>query len=366
MKEHVSVAPAAAATENDLSTESAPAILMLAPLEEGAMHWLQARHSVAVRTSLAHDADALHAELAQVQALVVPANVKVDRSLLAAAPCLRVVARLGGGLENTDFEACNRRRLRVVHAATSVARSQAEYYLAGLLLLMRAGLGVRALGGGAALEADAVRVQRLRGLGREVEGATIGLLGVSAAVHALAPMLSGLGVSLIGYDPALHATSELWARLNIRRLTMAAMLETADAVVCSIPFASRYRGLLSERRLAACKPGQVWVCTTSARIFDALALADALRAREIGAAMLDNCPAEFLEPGAVLDGLPNLIVTDGAAVNSREAFLRESWFLLDRIHEALQLPALLFESPRSSAPVALADLLAKAAAPAAR
>ena len=314
-----------------------PAILMLQSLEATAMAWLQARHRVAVRPHLARDDVALLAALEPVQALVLPPGVKVDRALLAAAPRLRVVARLGGGVEGTDFEACNRRRVRVVNAAGAVARSQAEYFLTGLLLLLRDGLGVRTLRAGTPAEAA--------GHGRELDGATVGLLGITASIHVLAPLLSALGVQLVGYDPTLHVTSEMWARLNVRRLPMAGLLESADAVICSMPYASRYHGLLSERRLAGCKAGQVWVASTSSALFDTEALADALRAQQIGAAMLDNCAEDLRAPGGALDGLPNLIVTHGAAPDSREAFLRESWFLLDRIHEALQLPALLFEPP---------------------
>lgn len=334
--------PAAAVAVSD-----APAILMLQSLEATAMAWLQARHHVAVRPGLAHDDVALLAALESVQALVLPPGVKVDRALLAAAPRLRVVARLGGGTESTDYEACNRRRVRVVNAAGAVARSQAEYFLTGLLLLLRDGMGVRSLQAGALAVGG--------GRGRELDGAAVGLLGITASIHLLAPLLDRLGVQLLGYDPTLHATSELWARLGVRRLPLADMLASADAVICSIPYASRYRGLLSERRLSGCKSGQVWVATTASAVFEALALADALRARQIGAAMLDHCDPELLAPGAALDGLPNLIVTGGAAPDSREAFLRESWFLLDRIHEALQLPALLFEplSPRKSRPMIL-------------
>jgi phosphoglycerate dehydrogenase-like enzyme len=318
-----------------------PHILLVQPLEVTAMDWLAARHPLAYKPSLQYDRAALLRELAGVRALVLPPQVLVNAELLDAAPQLRVVARLEEGVANTDMEGCQRRRVRVVQAASGVARAQAEYVLGALLLLMRRGLGVRPLSASAA-EVPVVPV------GREVHGSTIALIGLTATAHAVAPLLAAMGATLVGYDPAVHRSSELWGRLGLAPLGLADLLRRADAVVCLLGYASRYRGLFSDRTLADCRPGQYWISTSRPEVFDPSALADALRARAIAACVVDSADASLDAPGAELAGLPNFVRTPGLSGNTVETRVRESWFILDRIHEMLDLPQADFDGQMST------------------
>ena len=308
-----------------------PHILLVQPLEVTAMDWLAARHSLAYRPSLQYDRAALLRELGSVRALVLPAHIQVNMELLNAAPNLCVVARLEESVTKTDLEGCQRRRVRVVQAASGMARAQAEYALAALLLVMRRGLGIRPLSASAA-EVPVVPV------GREVNGSTVGIIGLTATAHAVAPLLSSMGANLIGYDPAVHRSSELWRRLAIAPMGLADLLHKADAVLCLMPFASRYRGLFNDRTLADCRQGQYWVSLSKSELFDLSALADALRARTIAACVIDSSDESLVQPGNELDGLPNFVRTPGLSANTVEAKVRESWFVLDRIHEMLDLP----------------------------
>jgi phosphoglycerate dehydrogenase-like enzyme len=144
-----------------------------------------------------------------------------------------------------------------------------------------------------------------------------------------------MGASLIGYDPAVHRSAEVWRRLAIAPMGLADLLMKADAVICLMPFASRYRGLFNDRTLADCRSGQYWVCLSRAEVFDLPALADALRSRTMAACMIDSSDDSLSQPGGELDGLPNFVRTPGLSASTIEAKVRESWFVLDRIHEML-------------------------------
>ena len=322
-----------------------PHILLVQPLEVTAMDWLAACHSLAYRPSLAYDRTALLRELRSVRALVLPTDVPVNMELLDAAPNLRVIARLEENIAATDMEGCQRRRVRVVQAANGMARAQAEYALGALLLLMRRGMGVRPL------SASAAEVPILP-VGREVSGSTVGIIGLTATAHAVAPLLSSMGANLIGYDPAVHRSSELWRRLAIAPMGLADLLMKADSVICLMNFASRYRGLFNDRTLADCRAGQYWVCLSRAEVFELTALADALRSRTIAACIVDSNDDSLNQPGGELDGLPNFVRTPGLSANTIEAKVRESWFVLDRIDEMLELPDVDFEG-QMSAPMPL-------------
>ena len=117
-------------------------ILLLERLVPEAHAWLEARHRVAYRPELAQDLAALRKQLYNVQTLVLPRKVVVTREFLDFAPLLDAVARLHVATDNTDLEACRDRRVRVIHPSTASVRSNAEYLLGALLLLLRQGIGL--------------------------------------------------------------------------------------------------------------------------------------------------------------------------------------------------------------------------------
>jgi D-3-phosphoglycerate dehydrogenase len=303
-------------------------ILLLESLVPEAKGWLEVRHAVDYQPALADDMSALRKAIYKTQALVVPARVMVNRELLDFAPKLRVIGRMHDGTENIDLEACQERRVRVIQASNATVRAHAEYLLTSLLLQFRRGLGISVLNPS---RADAR-------LGRELNGSVVGLFGLAPAAHTLAAMLAPLGVRLMGYDPAVHHSATIWKQLGIQPVSLPEMLQAADAVSVQIIYASRYRGLINERVLSHCKPGQTWVSVSRASLFDTLALADALKDGRIEACMMDSVDSRLTSVESPLRGVSNLLLTPRVAAHTRESRERGSWYLVDRIHEALTLP----------------------------
>jgi D-3-phosphoglycerate dehydrogenase len=324
-------------------------ILLLERLIPEAQAWLEERHSVAHRPELATvDVATLRKAIYKTRALVLPRKFVVNRELLDFAPCLQAVARLHGGTDNTDLEACRERRVRVMQSTTASVRSNAEYLLAALLTLFRRGIAEAVAGD---------RHAQVR-LGRELHGSTIGLLGLAPDAHPLAMMLQSLGARLIGYDPAVHGTAPVWARLQVQPVGLDELLSRADAVTVQVLYASRYRGFVNAQVLAHCKPGQVWVGTTRSALFDPHALAAALHDGRIEAALLDGADAGFAARGSPLHALDNLMLTPRLGSQTREARLRASWYVAHRLHEALTAPRQTgFDLP--SAPIDLDGLAAR-------
>lgn len=315
---------AANALDAQINREDHLDILLLEDLAPDARQWLAARHHVNYRPELLDDPASLRAHLQMAEALVVPPRMKVNRPLLDQAPRLVAVGRIHDGTENIDFEACQKRRVRVIQASSATVRASAEHLLSTLLTLFRH--GVRQPGGGAPM--------RLRP-GREINDSVVGLLGLAPPGHVLATMLIPLGVRVVGYDPAVHRTAELWRRLGVQPMSLAEMLEVSDAVSVQLVYASRYRGLLGERTLAACKPGQLWTSISRPALFDLDALAVALRSNRIGALMMDTDDERLFAADSPLAGLHNVRVTPRLAPYTHESMLRGSWYLADRIHETL-------------------------------
>ena len=94
-------------------------ILLLEDLAADARQWLAARHQVDYRPELALDAVALRARLYKTEALVVPPWLRVGAQLLDYAPRLVALGRIHEGGDNLDFEACQRRGVRVIQATSA-------------------------------------------------------------------------------------------------------------------------------------------------------------------------------------------------------------------------------------------------------
>lgn len=309
-------------------------VLLVDPLVPEALSWLQERHEVAYRPEWADDPTTLRKAIRETRALVLPSHVVVSREFLDFAPKLQLIARMQFSSDNTDLDACARRRVRVVQARSATMRSNAEYLLYGLLMLYRRGMVSALLGR---------KLAHVR-MGRELGGSTIGMLGLAPVAHTLAPMLNALGVRLVGYDPAVHHAAPIWAKLGVEPVPLNELLERSDAVSLQVIYATRFRGWLNERLLNHCKPGQLWVSVSRSSLFDPEALALALSDGRIDACLLDGASEGFAAEGTPLHGIPNLHLTPRLGAHTREAKLRASWYVAHRIHETLSPGAALMQS----------------------
>ncbi|HEY0884394.1 MAG TPA: NAD(P)-dependent oxidoreductase [Ramlibacter sp.] len=318
-------------------------ILLVDELAPEARDWLAERHSVGYRPELAHNPGALRKAIYNVRALVLPRKLLVNREFLDFAPLLTAVARMHVATDNTDLEACRDRRVRVIHPSTASVRSNAEYLLGALLLLLRQGIGLSFAG-----ERHAPPL-----IGQELHGSVVGILGLAPSAHVLTGMLAALGVRMIGYDPAVHHSAPIWARLKVQPVTAREVVANADAVSVTVLYASRYRGMIDEKLLGHCKPGQVWVGTTRSSLFDAQALSEALQDGRIVACMLDGAEEGFAARGSPLHDVDNLYLTPRLGAHTHQARLRASWYVAHRIHETLTLPRTTAFDQIVSAPASL-------------
>jgi phosphoglycerate dehydrogenase-like enzyme len=321
-------------------------ILLVDELSRDAFGWLAERHAVEYRPELAVDQSALRKLVYNVRAVVLPRRVPVSREFLDFAPVLMAVGRLHVSNDNTDIEACRARKVRIIQPSTATVRSNAEYLLGGLLVLMRRGMLCGVAG-------DRPKTPPI---GRELSGSTIGIFGLAPAAHTLTVILKSLGVKLIGYDPAVHHTAPIWEQLDVQPLGAKELLSAADAVSVSVLYGSRYRGLINDALLAHCKPGQLWVGTTRSALFDPGALAKALTDGRIESCMLDGAEEGFAAKGSPLHGLPNLYLTPGIRGFTHQAHMRASWYVAHRIHETLTLPRASMIDQITSTPGALTNM----------
>ena len=244
-------------------------LLIVEPLDPEVVQWLEVRYRVRYAPELAWEPLALRQAMAGVRAIVTPPAVAVDETVLRAAPQLRAIGRLSSGSENIDVDACARARVEVVRPVNASAPAEAEFAVGSVLQLLRR-----------------VPVVNAEGLlvGRELGGASVGLVGMTPSARPLARLMDAFGARVAGYDPALHASDPLWASLGVRPMALRELFEQSDVVCVLLTYFTRYRGLIGERYLAGCKPNQVLVSLAHSHVFDEAALAHVLRSTRMAAA----------------------------------------------------------------------------------
>ena len=317
-------------------------LLVVDALEPEVLEWLGLRHGIRHAPALASSPRDFRAALYNVRATIVPASVTIDAETLDFAPVLRAIGRVGTGPDHIDLAACERRQIEVVRSLNAGSRAEAEFVIGAVLSLLRR-VPVRNVDGSVA--------------GRELGGATIGLVGMSPTARSIAQLLSGFGARIVGYDPALHASDSVWSLWKVAPVGLRELLERADVVSVQLAYFTRYRGLLGDRFLTHCKPNQVLVSTAHSGLFDETALAAALKSGRIAAAWFDSLEPGALDPARPLHGIPTLQVTPRVAAVTREARQRSAWAVARRIDELLEfVPKSASELSETTIPGGLVDL----------
>lgn len=298
-------------------------------MDAPAVERLRGRFDVDYRPKLVDDLPALQAALPEARAWIVRNRSPVRGELLQAARELRVVGRLGVGLDNIDMEACGARGIQVFPATGANAESVAEYVVTAALMLLR----------GAYFSTRAVEAgtwpRQMLSQGREAAGKVLGVVGFGSIGRLTAMKAAALGMKVVGYDSLLGAGDPAWAGSSTQPLELDALLAAADVVSLHIPLTPRTRGLLDGRRLALMKRDAILVNTARGGVVDEAALASMLREGRLGGAALDVFDREPLAAGSPLAGAPRLLLTPHIAGVTLEANERVSALIADRVASAL-------------------------------
>jgi len=285
-------------------------ILLTDGLEQNGQTILRAAAQVEDREGI--PAEELQAILGEYDALIVRGRTKVTRSLLGSAARLKVVGRSGVGVDNIDLTAAREFGIAVVNAPVSTSLAVAELAVGMLLALAR-----RIPYADRTIKAGVWAKKELSGI--ELNGKTLGVIGVGNIGAAVAVRAGALGMDVIGYDPLLPA--EEIARRGARPVGIDDLYASADFITIHIPLTAGSRGWINATVLAQMKPGVQIVCTARGGIIDEEALLAALNSGHVAGAALDVFSQE--PPGMTdLVSHPNMIATPHIGAQTEEAQAR--------------------------------------------
>ena len=236
----------------------------------------------------------------------------VHADLLRRAPNLLIVSSNGAGYDPVDVEACTAAGVLVVNQSGGNAHSVAEHALGMLLTLSK-----RIIQADRALRRQA-NVDRNALMGTEVQGKTIGIVGLGNVGRRIAALCRGLlGMNVLACDPYLSATE--MAERGGEKVTLDDLLRRSDYVSISCPLTKESRGMIGAREFAMMQPHAYFITTARGFIHDEAALEEALRNKRIAGAGLDVWAKEPPPPDHPLLQFDNVLASPHTAGVTKEA-----------------------------------------------
>ena len=275
-------------------------------LPGGAIDRLAAEHEVEVWPEpLPPPRDEMLARVREAEGLLALLTDRVDAELMDAAANLRAISNYAVGVDNIDVDAATARGLPVGNTPGVLTDTTADLAVALML-----GIGRRLVDGDAYVRRGEWRTWEPDQLiGRDLHGATVGIVGFGRIGQAVARRLEGFECTI------LHTSRS--GGVGFEEL-----LERSDFVSVHTPLTPETRGLIDTDALRRMKPTAYLVNTARGPIVDSAALERALRERWIAGAALDVTDPEPLPADHPLLGAPNLLVVPhiGSATHrTREA-----------------------------------------------
>lgn len=222
--------------------------------------------------------DDLESAIGAYEAVVVRSATKIQARHVAAADKLKVIVRGGVGVDNIDVAAAEADGIRVLNTPGASSVSVAELALALMFALAR-----QIPRADASMKSGAWD-KKTFAKGMELEGKTLGILGVGRIGRALARKASAIGMVVIGADPALGATG------SVEGLTLLApddVYRRADVISLHIPRVAGTPAAIGREQLARMKHGAFLVNCARGGVVDEAALLEALESGQIAGAALD-------------------------------------------------------------------------------
>lgn len=242
------------------------------------------------------------------------ASEKCDSVLFDRAEKLKMLCKMGAGVDNIDLDECRKRNIRVATSKGQNANAVAEMALCLILSSLR---NLRLMMRSAETAAWQRRIP-----GCELKGKTVGFIGFGQIAGRLASLLSSFDVKIIAYDPYIDL--EKAKSLNCTPLTFEEVVSQADVLTVHIPATLDNYHLFDKDVFALMKNGSVFINCSRGSLVDEDDLYDSLLERHLYAAAIDVWNSEPLKERNKLFDLDNFIGTPHCAGTTFESMYNDS------------------------------------------
>lgn len=265
---------------------------------------------VVVDTKLAKDPAALKAALAEADGIIIRSGTQLTADVLDGQTRLKAIARAGVGVDNIDVPAATRRGIVVMNTPGGNTVSTAEHTMALMLALSRNIVD-------ASVSLKASKWERTKFTGTQLEGKTLGIIGLGRVGRAVAERARAFQMTVLGYDPFL--TPEKALELGIESVSLDELWPRCDYFTLHTPLTAETRNLIGPAQIEAMKPGARIINCARGGLIDEPALAAALDAGKVAGAAVDVFEPEPPPADNPLVGHPKVVPTPHLGASTEEA-----------------------------------------------
>lgn len=252
---------------------------------------------------------------------------------------LKAIARAGAGFNNVPVKECSEKGIVVFNTPGANANAVKEIVLAGLLMSSR---GIYA-GASFINEIDGVDSKDLKAYiesgkkefkGRELKGATLGVIGMGAIGAQVAGMGVFLDMEVVGYDPAITVEAAWKLPNNVTRTdNLKTIFANSDYVTLHVPAIEATKNLIDDSVLSECKPGLKLINFARDEIVDSSAVIKALESEQLGSYVTDFADLELIKRAKEVG---DVIILPHIGASTRQAEENCSVMAADQIKDFLE------------------------------
>lgn len=270
--------------------------------------------------------DELLTTVGEFNVIIVRSRTKITKKIIDAAPKVKIIARVGVGLDNIDTEYAESKGIKVINAAEAAMNAVSELVIGHMLSLCRSiPKANEGLKNGKWLKKELV--------GSELRGKYLGIIGVGNIGRNIGRIAKCLRMNLIGYD-IFPINQDYIREVSMIKTDLKTLLENSDFVTCHVPLTEKTKHLINSETLSFMKPTSFLINTSRGEIVDEKSLFSALAEKRIAGAALDVFEIEPPTNTELLK-LPNIICSPHIAAQTKEAQELASTVIAEKVIQTL-------------------------------
>jgi D-3-phosphoglycerate dehydrogenase len=270
--------------------------------------------------------DELLTTVGEFNVIIVRSRTKITKKVIDAAPNVKIIARVGVGLDNIDTEHAESKGIKVLNAAEAAMNAVSELVIGHMIALSRSiPKASDGLKNGKWLKKELV--------GSELRGKYLGIIGVGNIGRNIGRIAKCLRMNLIGYD-IFPINQDYIREVSMIKTDLKTLLENSDFVTCHVPLTEKTKHLINSETLSYMKPTSFLINTSRGEIVDEKSLFVALSENKIAGAALDVFEIEPPTNRELLE-LPNIICSPHIAAQTKEAQELASTVIAEKVIQTL-------------------------------
>ena len=255
---------------------------------------------------------------------------QLSNELIDRAKNLKLIANFGVGYDNIDIDYVSKKGITVTNTPDPVTEPTAELAM-GLMVAVARQIGKL---NNQLRTPEGVKTGVMKNLSTTLSGKTLGIIGMGAIGQALARRALAFNMHIIYHNrKQLHPDIE--ERYKAKKVTLTALLKTADVVSLNTPLTPETKHLMGEAEFKAMKNTAIIVNTARGSVINQPQLIAALQNKDIAGAGLDVYENEPHIPDELL-AMDNVVLTPHVGTATQETREEMSRFISEIINQFFQ------------------------------